>query len=128
MPELWIDTATADLLKDVAKSEFLMDKQVGQTLSLTLWRDDEGDGSAVAIGPQDILVVVPEGGSTRRGAAAQITTNTGELRKEAPFNVKNGDRFTLPETFAGLGGVSCYVSEPPVDVGPYISAPFVAEG
>jgi hypothetical protein len=129
--EGYLTPALAHQWKTVYKPRlFATKKQFGRVLNLTLWRDDDVDGDAVKIEVRQVLVIVGSGsgrpgiGAIRRGDAAEITISVGEFRREHPFNVRDGDRFTLPETFPELGGVSGVISEPPVDAGAYIRAPF----
>lgn len=128
MEASWIDEAGAEELRQTAREGFATAKAVGQTLALVLWRDEDAAPPAGSLSPQLVLLIVGEGGTMRQGDAAQIITNTGEFRKEPPFDVRVGDRFTLPAVHPSLAGVTGYINEPPIDRGPYISAPFRLEG
>lgn len=81
--------------------------EIGPTVDLLLYRDDEADGTETQVGPQTVLMTLakreaaPEGGD-----AAGFVGSDGEFAKAVPFDVKQGDRFFLPtgtgtETVAG---------------------------
>lgn len=131
MVDVWIDTVTAIELRDLStigfRTQLTVGREMGRTIWLLLWRDEDADPPAGELNPQEVLVIFAEGGSTRRGDAAEVTNNTGEFRAEPPFDVRLGDRFTLPGP-PGLVGTSGYVNEPPVDMGAYVRAPFRLEG
>lgn len=96
MPELWIDAATAAVMKDVEASGFLMDKALGRTVDLVLSRDGVSQAS------QNVLVVLEPRASTDRGEGADLVESRGEFQKEPPFNVEKDDIFTLmPEGAPG---------------------------
>ena len=122
MVQPYISAATAERVKDAQRRLFATNKLLGRTVLLTLYRDVDNDGIAGPIGPQQVLVVMARREATQqRGPATLLGEMDGELRKEAPFDVQHGDRFTLPE------GISGRVSTPPIDTGIYIRAPFVLE-
>lgn len=129
MVDAYMTQEEADAVKVERARLFQTSKLLGRTITLVLWRDEDQAPPAGAVGPQQVLLIIGQGRASRnRGDAVQTTTNTGEFRKEQPFDVMVGDRFTLPETYQGLGGVSGVISEPPVDAGSFIRAPFVLEG
>lgn len=122
MAQPYISEATAASIGIARQRLFATSKVLGRTVSLTLWRDSETDGTAEAIPPQEVLIVMAgREASTNQNAAAQVILADGELRKEAPFDVQSGDRFTLPE---GLHG---RVTMAPIVGVAFIRAPFSIE-
>jgi hypothetical protein len=132
MVQGYISPAAADRIAHAKRRLFETSMELGRhdgrTISLILWRDEDAAPPAGQVGPQEVLVVVGGGSRINRGDAAQVSTSQGQFRKKPTFDVRLGDRFTLPETFPGLGGVSGFISAPPVNAGAYIRATFTLEG
>ncbi len=122
MVQPYISEATAASIGVARQRLFATSKLLGRTVSLTLWRDSETDGTAEEVAPQEVLIVMAgREASTNQNAGAQVVLADGELRKEPPFDVQEDDRFTLPE---GLHG---RITVAPIIGTSYVRAPFSLE-
>lgn len=107
---------------DIKPSLFQMSKDLGNVQTITFHRDAT-DGSDVAIGPYEVLVLTAAGGTSQVGADGSVSFVgvSGRFRHEPPFPVQRDDRFCL-----STGGCGSIVSDPIVDIA-FIEAPFVIE-
>ena len=120
----YISEATAASIKAAQQRLFATSKLLGNTVEIVFWRDTNDDALSDSFGPYEVLVVMnTQKPTTERGQASAFERADGEFRTDDPdFNVRGGDRFTLPS------GVSGRVTLAPVDAGAYLRAPFVLGG
>lgn len=99
--EAFVSPATAARVKVAFGRLFATSKRLGTTIDLLLWRGD------AAVPAQNVLVVMAAREATRTGGLAALTDEAdGEFRKEGPFDVAEGDRFSFVDsvsqrTFSG---------------------------
>lgn len=119
--EAYVSPATAANIKTAFGRLFATGKRLGVTVDLLLWRGD------VAVPAQNVLLVMAaREAATVRGAAILSDEADGEFRKEGPFDIAEGDRFSFVDsvsrrTFSGRVQ-TVYPSN-----GTYTRAAFVAE-
>lgn len=122
MAQPYLSPATVAAITAARARLFATSKVLGRTLPLVLWRMNETTGESESVPPQDVLIVMAaREAATAQMPAAQVILADGELRKEAPFDVAEGDRFTLPE---GLHG---RITMAPIVGVTFIRAPFSLE-
>lgn len=99
--EAYVSEATAARVKTAFGRLFATSKRLGTTVDLLLWNGD------VAVPAQNVLVVMASREAARiSGAAAMTDEADGEFRKEGPFDVAEGWRFSFVDsvsqrTFSG---------------------------
>lgn len=120
----YLNEVTAARWKDELKPKlFATSKQLGNVQTITFHRDNPNDGSDVAVGPYDVLVVVAGGGAPQAGPDQSVSFVgvSGEFRKESPFLVARGDRFCL-----STGACGVITTAPIADIA-FLRAPFLIE-
>lgn len=118
----YVSETTAAAIAAAKARLFATSKQLGRTVSLVLWRDNEEDGTPVMVPAQQVLVRwANREAAARSGEATFFTGMEGELRKEWPMDIQKGDRFTLPD------GVSGKVTTPPILTGAFVRVAFEVE-
>lgn len=119
MADSHINTAAAERIKHAFARIFPTMKMIGETMDVVLYRDAEEDGTPNTVSPQNVLIEwAAREPAVQRGQGTSYDGRQGELQKETPFNVQNGDRFTLP------GGLAGYISGAPYTVEGVVYAPF----
>lgn len=102
MSEAWLGSGDAALLTEISRSGFLTKAAVLGGVSLVLWRDAEMDGTGAAQPATTVLVELRQRlplGDRQGGASLQV--QQADLSALAPWDVRPGDRFTLPDGTSG---------------------------
>lgn len=121
MADSYVSEALADTILEAKKRAFATSKQLGDTIWLTLWRDTAND-TTISVAPQRVLrIMANRVGRQIQEPAAGFTAVDGEFRKDPPFDVQRGDRFTMPD------GASGQITQAPISGPVFISAPFSLE-
>jgi hypothetical protein len=111
IPTPFISEATDALIERNLARAFATRKMLGTTFDIVLERDDAETGAPVSLPAQHVLFsLASREPSPQRANAASYMGADGQLEKEWPFNVRKGDRFRVPGTFAGERGPAAVVT------------------
>lgn len=91
-------TGTANRINALAARGFATRYALGPRVAVVLYRDTEMDGTPVAQPSREALVTFPDRQAalqTGNGAATRLLGGT--LEAAAPWDVRPGDRFSLPD-------------------------------
>ena len=102
MSETWLTSADVAVLTEVSRSGFLTKAAALGGTSLVLWRDTEMDGTGGAQPATTVLVELRARlplGERQGGVSMQV--QQADLSALAPWDVRPGDRFTLPDGTSG---------------------------
>jgi hypothetical protein len=98
MVQPFFGTSTANRINALAARGFVTRYALGPRVALVLYRDVEMDGTPVAQPSVDVLVTFADRQSqVQAGNGAATRLLGGTLEAPAPWTVKPGDRFALPD-------------------------------
>ena len=106
MSDAWLTPLDGAELAALNQTGFRTKVAVAGGVQLVLYRDSEMDGTAVAQPATTVLVEVrdrlPQG---QAAGAVNLQLLRADLSAIAPWDVRPGDRFTLPDGTSGKVGV-----------------------
>jgi hypothetical protein len=98
MTSAFLSAAQVERLNSLTLRAFRTRYLLGPRVSITLFRDVEMDGTATAQTAAEALITfVERGGQVSASAASATRLRAGTLEREAPWDVRPGDRFGLPD-------------------------------
>lgn len=110
---------------DIKPSFFQMRKDLGNVQTITLHRDNPNDGSDVAVGPFEVVIVTASSATPHVGDDGSIAFVgvTGEFQSDDPgfSDIARDDRFCFSNGTCGK------VTAGPIEDVAFTRAPFVVE-
>lgn len=115
MPEAFLSPQEVVEIRELVLDGWTTEAALGNAVMLVLHRDVEMDGTSTALAPVQVLVEVsPSASAEGRSVtnAANLRLQDAKMRAPAPWDVRPGDRFVLPDGTAGR-----IVLVPPTELG-----------
>jgi len=100
LPAPLLNERQQETIRELSLRGFLTRFGIGPRAMVTLYRDAEMDGTATAQAPAECLVLFASREAQverSAGTATAVRLRQGTLARPAPWDVRPGDRFSLPD-------------------------------